>query len=305
MSSVKSGKYGARLPLVGAEGYVNQIGGWIDYLLAEEILFSHRTNDYTPDNFPEDLHAHDYFELTVCGGGEQMQYVADKRQLLIRPGTAVLSKPMAIHMFRACDAVRYDRYVLYFKSVPQIFADAALFDCLQKGDGICAFFGLAEERILSHLVKAEQALTEADSPYAATRALLHLCNVFLLLSESSPSDAEHIASATPEFVREIKEYIDGNFIHIRSVAELADIFFYSREHLTRSFHRYYNTPLYEYILRRKLVYCCSLLKDGMSVEQAAAEAGFHNHSSFVKAFRKIKGCTPSEYQAGCGPRKTE
>jgi AraC-like DNA-binding protein len=91
--------------------------------------------------------------------------------------------------------------------------------------------------------------------------------------------------------------VDANFLHLRSVNDVADHFFYSREYISRSFQKYFNTPLYDYILNRKMMHCCTLLQQGELVESAARKAGFHNLSSFVKVFRKRYGCNPSEYKA--------
>jgi AraC-like DNA-binding protein len=45
-----------------------------------------------------------------------------------------------------------------------------------------------------------------------------------------------------------------------------------------------NTPIYEYILRRRMLHCTMLLRQGMRVEDAAHSAGFVNMASFTKLF---------------------
>ncbi len=275
----------------------NVEGGWTDALLSGMVLFSHRVNDYTPTDFPEYLHSHDYFELTVCASGDSMQYITDDRYLSARPGTAILTKPNTIHMFRALDSLRYDRYVIYFRPIPALFGDPSVLDFIRAGDpGSAAFCFEAGPSVLSYAEDAERALADPTAPYAGARALLRLTELFLTLSDSRPVRAEDIASPVPEFIARIKAYIDKEFASLHSAADLSSTFFYSREYITRVFRQYYNTPLYEYILRRKLLESCSLLRAGESVEKAAAGAGFRNMSSFIKVFRKFQNCTPSEYK---------
>lgn len=296
--NIARGRYAGQQDLRSAAAYVNKIGGWTDYLLGEELVFSHRTNDYTPEDFPEDLHAHDHYELTVCAGGEAMQYVADRRYLSLRPGAVVLTRPMAVHMFRPLAPVRYDRYVLYFKPTLGLFPQKELLDFLTAGDDTGAVFGFAEDdTALACMRAAERALEDRDSPYAAAAALLQIAGLFLALSSKKTGAEDQLPASAPDFIHAIKQYVDEEFVRIHTVGELAERFFYSREHITRSFRQYYNTSLYEYILQRKVLHCCHLLRQGANVEAAAAQAGFRNHSSFVKVFRKFAGCTPSAYRA--------
>lgn len=292
------GRYAGQEERCSAAAYVNEAGGWTDYLLGEQLIFSHRVNDYAPDEFPEDLHAHDYCELTVCAGGEAMQYVADRRHLSLQPGTVVLTHPMAVHMFRPLAPVRHDRYVLYFKPGLQLFPQKELLDFLSAGDETGAVFVFPEDSTaLEYMRAAEHALEDRDSPYAAAAALLQIAGMFLALSSRKTVAEEQLPLSAPGFIHAIKRYVDEEFARIHTVGELAERFFYSREHITRSFRQYYNTSLYEYILRRKVLYCCALLRGGADVETAAARAGFHNHSSFVKVFRKFAACTPAAYKS--------
>jgi len=295
-NNVHLGRYVREIPMRSARAYENRDGGWTDYLLAEQMIFSHRTGDYSPDNFPEDLHAHDYYELCFCAGGGNMQYVADQHHIAVRPGMVILTKPMAVHMFRALSSDRYDRYVLYFRPSLQLFSDGSILDFLHKGSETCAVFSPEAPVFPSHLSEAERCLADVDSPYAASGALLRILELFLALSAGEPVRAEDANQDTPDFIQEIKRYVDENFVRIRSVGELSEHFYYSREHITRLFRQCYNTPLYDYILHRKVLLCCSLLRQGESVDKAASLSGFNNMSSFIKVFRRFSGCTPSEYK---------
>jgi AraC-like DNA-binding protein len=141
------------------------------------------------------------------------------------------------------------------------------------------------------------ALCTSESPCAAAEAYLALCQLLLSLSEHrQPPEAGEV-ERLPSFIGEVKEYIDKNYLQIESTGALADKFFYSREHISRAFKRYYNTSVYEYILDKRLLYCQACLKRGESVELAAHHAGFVNMSSFFKIFKKRCGCSPSEYKA--------
>ena len=279
-----------------SEAYVNQRGGWTDYLVSDKVIFSHRINDRSMDDLLEKLHYHDYYEISAIFGGEGVEYISERETVSLHRGTVILTKPMRFHMFRLSTPTHYDRYVLYFKDIEGIFPDSAIMDFTKNGDASCAIFELPEQPILSYFQSAENALATADSPYASAKAYLNICNIFLLLSDHKAPIKEKVPMFAPNFISRIKEYIDENFLSIHSVKTLSSNFFYSREYVSRTFRKYYNTPIYEYISNRKMQYAALLLKQGASVEDSARESGFFNMSSFIKLFQKLYGCTPSQYK---------
>ncbi len=294
--NIRKGRYADQGPSLSAPSYVNKGGGWTEYLLSDRILFSHRENDYTRGAFSKRLHTHDHYELTVVVSGEGVEYIADGKSVALKRGMAILTKPNKFHLFRLSAPTHYDRYVLYFKAPEDLFPDDRVVDFTRMGNSVSAIFAFSEAQAISYTKMAEEALSLADSPYASAKAYLALCGLFLALSDQSAIVEGNADASLPKFIREIKQYIDENFLRISSVEALAAKFFYSREFVSRSFKQYYNTPVYEYILGRRLLHCASLLRKGEGVEAAARASGFSNMSSFIKLFRKYHSCSPSEYK---------
>ncbi|MBQ8398004.1 MAG: helix-turn-helix domain-containing protein [Clostridia bacterium] len=298
--------------LTHVEAYRNVRGGWVDYLLSDRLVFAHRITEFVNSqsagvHFTGKLHLHRYFELVICVGGEGMQYIANRCHVTVGRGAAIVTAPNVMHLYRPQQPTRYDRYVLLF--VPDLlmtaFPDSRVMDFLQRvGQGedlssLCLqISGEQMHRLLQLAAQAERQLQE-DTPYSASQAWLTLSELFLMLSMAAEQAESQRAlpAEAPEFICTIKQYIDEEYINIRSVSDLAERFFYSREYITRVFRKYYNTPLYEYIIRRKLLHNCALLGEGISVEEAAALSGFHNMSSYIKQFRQFTGLTPSAYRA--------
>ena len=198
-------------------------------------------------------------------------------------------------MFRLSRATHYDRFVIYFKNINSLFPDNSIMDFANKGNSSCAIFNLTDKELNERIFNIEKALKE-ESTYKLSKAYLALCNLFLTLSDRENQDKIESENIVPHFIHEIKEHVDSNYINITSVEELAKKFFYSREYLSRSFRKYYNTPLYDYILERKIRHCANLLDNGESIENASKNAGFTNTSSFIKIFKKHYNQTPSEYK---------
>ena len=294
--NVKKGRYSLKLSSVSFDAYINKDGKWTDYLLSDKIIFSHRVNDYSSQELPERLHAHPYYELSIPITDRGIEYISDDRALLVHRGMVILSKPMQFHMFRLSEPLRYDRFVIYFRDLNGFFPDKRTLDLLSMGNRTCAVFKLPEHTLLSYMGAIERALSNATSPYSSAKAILSVFELLLALSEQNAVNESNSYTHPSTFISEIKKYIDENFLSIHSVEDLTKHFFYSREYISRSFKQYYNTPIYEYILGRKMLNCEMLLKQGASVEDSARESGFFNMSSFIKLFRKLYGCTPSQYK---------
>ncbi len=298
--------------LTHVEAYRNVRGDWVDYLLGNSLVFTHRITEFVNSesagvHFTGQLHLHHYFELVICVGGEGMQYIANRCHVTVGRGAAIVTAPHVMHLYRPQQPTCYDRYVLLFSPdlLMTAFPNSRVMDFLQRvGQGedhssLCLQIGGEQKhRILQLAARAEQQLQE-DTPYSATQAWLTLSELFLVLSMAAEQADSRRALPTeaPEFICTIKQYIDEEAIHIHSVSDLAERFFYSREYITRVFRKYYNTPLYEYIIRCKLLHNCALLERGISVEEAAALSGFHNMSSYIKQFRQFTDLTPSAYRA--------
>lgn len=217
-SNLNKGKY---LKKISDIGYLS-IDGWTDYLISEKIIFSHRTNDYRSGELPEKLHAHDYFELTLIPKGQSVEYISDGQSMGLKNGIAILTQPMKIHIFRLKKPFLYDRFVIYFKDIANIFPDNKIMDFVRIKNDSSSVFELNEKMIT--LVKlAEQELRNADSPYFATRAYLNICSFFVELSDCKLIPLAN--NNTPHFIIEIKEYIDKNYLTIHSVTEVAQKFF--------------------------------------------------------------------------------
>lgn len=97
-------------------------------------------------------------------------------------------------------------------------------------------------------------------------------------------------------VIEIQKYINANYLDI-SVEKVADHFHYNRKYITRVFHEYTGMTMCDCIREAKLHAAeLYLLTAGGSVEEVAFKAGYSNYSSFIKAFKKKNGITPTEFK---------
>ena len=83
-------------------------------------------------------------------------------------------------------------------------------------------------------------------------------------------------------------------INIKNLLNIANM---STTSFSVFFKKTYNMTFKEYLIKVRVGYACGLLEDdAKSVSQISFESGFENLSNFNRLFKKVKGCTPSEFK---------
>lgn len=266
--------------------------GWEDSAPGGGVIFSHRKTEYTRENFREGMHSHEYGELTIYIGGE-VEYIAGDAVLIPRAGCAVSVPPGVMHTARLRSPSVYERYVIYY--TPRLFELAGeLTPPLGfGGGGAQARIFPADSRVLDCMAEAEGAISSSD-PCGGLAARSLITSAIWMLSAKGEEGAVAGGALTGEPAR-IKRYIDENYASIQTINDVAAEFFYSREHLSRTFGEHFNISPSEYLKSRRVQESLALLEH-MSVADACYAVGFGNQTSYIAAFRRKMGCLPSEYK---------
>ena len=279
--------------------------GWSEYCISKKVLFAHKTN--MP--FGRDvLHDHDFYELSICLDCADASLYTDESTIKLSPGHVILIKQQSLHMYKALGSeARRDFYCFNFRrDIPFPLEQLEMaMDFLDQGssDINCFILNKAELEAVERLVKAIERTLGEDTKYSEGFALAYIFEIFLILSNHSEEDTQLTAPEMPDFIRDVKQYIDKNFTSISTASEVAISSHYSREYISRSFKKYVNIPIYEYIILKKILNVCELIREGQSIEEAAINSGFNNLSSFNRHFKRIRKVTPSEYKRLNQPQK--
>lgn len=98
-------------------------------------------------------------------------------------------------------------------------------------------------------------------------------------------------------VREIAAYIRANSRFPLSVAEVAERYGYSPDHLSRMFKREFGYDAKTAIVKNRLEYIESrLLNSEYSIKEIAAQCGFEDENAFVKFFKYHTKTTPTLFR---------
>ena len=95
----------------------------------------------------------------------------------------------------------------------------------------------------------------------------------------------------------IIRYVDTNLFEFPEVGDIAKELVYSQSYISHMFKEAMGITLQEYICNKKIEASLDFLRDQKyTVTQIAMMLNYASVQSFCKAFRKVKGCSPSEYQ---------
>ena len=268
--------------------------GWSDTAVNKELIFSHRNTWYDHQSFTEQFHVHTYYELIFYINGN-VDYLNE--DLVINPSPYMITwtKPGVMHSARLLSPSQYERYVIYFTDK---FFDingqiTPLTDFINQSTGNHMVLSEKSFNQLLTLLKKACEICESDQPYTELVLKSILVEIFYILNSQKSKIQE--GQAITEAMGEVKRYIDANYASITSVSQIADHFFYSREHLSRKFMQTFNISVAHYLSRCRIAESLELLKS-MSVTDAAYSVGFQSQSAFIKAFKKYMHCLPSEYK---------
>mgnify|MGYP001048034771 FL=1 len=95
----------------------------------------------------------------------------------------------------------------------------------------------------------------------------------------------------------ITDYIDEHFAEDLTLEQVADLAGFSKYHFTRLFRQYTDTSFYKYLNQKRIDHAKTLLLDpSLSVLEVSLQSGFPSLSAFLRMFKQINMCTPSEFR---------
>ena len=98
-----------------------------------------------------------------------------------------------------------------------------------------------------------------------------------------------------EQIQSIIRYINSDLSALLTVDSLANRFYINKYYLMHKFKAKTGYTLHNYIGSKRLLKSCELIKSGMTAADAATECGFNDYSSYVRAFTKMFGASPTNY----------
>lgn len=248
------------------------------------------------------MHHHDAIEIIICMENtytvcsEDITYSLNKGDILIIPSHILheLIAPdtgsrfifmysdkiyMPLHDYNTIQPIFTTPYFLTVTSDPDIYYDiySTLMDCVSDYFEHDIFW---ETAICSKLIKVMYII---GNNFYGKKTLLSV----------NPSKEE---ASYFETISYVLKYIDSNFSENLTLESVAEIIGFSKFYFSRMFKRYTNQTFYDYLSHRRIREAQSLLSKNVSVTEIALQTGFNSPTSFCRCFKKIAGCSPTEYR---------
>ncbi|MDP3444161.1 MAG: response regulator, partial [Ignavibacteria bacterium] len=97
---------------------------------------------------------------------------------------------------------------------------------------------------------------------------------------------------------DIKQFIDQHYMYPISLDDVSEMFYLSKEHVSRLFRKAYQQSVTQYILKKKMEHAADLIcTSQLNYREIAFLTGFEDISYFYKQFKKHFQCTPGEYKS--------
>ena len=260
--------------------------------LKEDFRLFH-INDQTKKDFS--YHYHDFHKIIVFISGKVTYHIEGKAYHL-KPRDILLVSQGAIHKPEIDPSVPYERYIFWIRDD---LSCQELNTCFQKANdrsfNLVRADSALQERLKDLLPEIEQTLQNEHfgDPVLRnalfTQFMIYINRIFLRTS-SSP-DKKTYSSDTQ--VEQLLKYINRNLSENLSIDQLANRFFFSKYHMMRKFKNETGYTIHNYITSKRLLMARSLINQGMPVMKAAQASGFHDYTTFVRAYKKQFGKAPS------------
>ncbi|MCF0133070.1 MAG: helix-turn-helix transcriptional regulator [Blautia sp.] len=95
----------------------------------------------------------------------------------------------------------------------------------------------------------------------------------------------------------ITDYINEHFADDLTLEQVADMAGFSKYHFSRLFREYTDNSFYKYLNIRRIDHArMLLLNPELSVLEVSLQCGFSSLSAFLRMFKQINMCTPTEFR---------
>lgn len=187
--------------------------------------------------------------------------------------------------FTATTGLEYD--LLYFNGTPA----GCYYDELARLDGLY-LSSLSSSGLNSYLRPLLPAGSTSLSPFAFHRVLTDFLSELIDYSTSTEPGND-----LPDYLRELREYLDENFFKDISLEGLETLFNVNRYRLCREFREHFDQPPLQYLHSARITKAKELLTEtSLKVHEISYQVGYENTNQFIHHFKKITGWTPAAYR---------
>lgn len=237
-------------------------------------------------------HTHDQYGIGVIDRGGHASLSA-RGQVEAGTGSLIFVNPGEVHDGRALGGRPRSWRMLYLEPAAMV---AARDDVLEGATEAPAFAApvFAGERLRRAFDTAFCSATRHDESSHEMVAETATLQLVALLAVNLSSQG-HKSSTSTISIRRTRDRIDADPAAPLTLASLAAETGASRYQLLRAFAREFGLTPHAYIVQQRLALARRLIRAGLTLVDAASEAGFSDQSHLTRVFARQFGVTPARY----------
>lgn len=223
-------------------------------------------------------------------------------QYILREGDVLIINPGVIHSMKADVGKR-----LIFQ------ADFTLLHGIKELEATLSFISpallITAEDVPETHEKIQNLMLEisdeyfADAPLSEAAIYSKLIELFVLIGRSYSPNVRNFNSSvskqreyTERFLY-ICDYINEHYSDDLTLDDIANLSGFSKFHFSRLFKQFTNVSFYKYLNIKRIENAEKLLiNKELTITDVALRCGFNSLSAFIRMFRIIKDCTPTEFK---------
>ena len=250
-----------------------------------------------------EYHHHDFSKIVILIDGDLTYYIEGKAYIL-KPWDILFVNKNEIHKPVVNPDKYYERIVIWLN--PDFMAKYAqgnndLLKCFEvaiKNNYNLLRLNMKSIEVIKNLIQDIQNCNNSNEfgseilKESLFVQLMVLMNRLFLNSDKN-RDIEDIQY--DKTIEGVLNYINSNLENNLSIDTIASEFFISKYYLMRKFKNQIGSSIHNYVVQKRLILARSLISDGLSMSSVCSRCGFNDYSSFVRAFKKVYGVSPSNY----------
>ncbi|MGN0621805.1 MAG: AraC family transcriptional regulator [Porcipelethomonas sp.] len=256
-----------------------------------------------PDHFTcVPMHWHSEFEINFIREGTA-EFICGEEKFTSAAGDIIITLPNVMHSIYPCAGSRqiYDTLVFSHEIFGGQDSDRFIGECIRpliNGSMRVQIHITPEHHYYSELETVMEnifACAKGNTPQLDMLMRSELLRFFWLLETEAETDEDLCESG--EMIRPALEYISAHFREVITIKQLAAKVHLSESYFMNQFHKHVGLSAVEYISHFRINQACrTLIGTKKNVLEIAFDCGFRNISNFNRQFRKITGCSPTEYR---------
>ena len=244
-----------------------------------------------PNQLSGKKHVHpDEFELLYVTNGRGRVMIG-ARLFSLTPGTLYMINGEDVHSVTPDTGTGYVRTIL---NLPKEYLNRLLASA-QEPELLPMLLQRGAVRLDS--LAAERVEREFESVYnAKEHKNLLFAGALLALFSACTASASQVSPDFGGIISSVLSYIDQNITAKITLDDIEKHAFVSKYHIAHVFKDEIGMSIHQYISKKRLARCREALLGDVPVTKVYLLFGFHDYSSFYRAFKKEYGISPKDFK---------